>query len=78
LRIPYGVWSLDFRPERYDNMTISRKILKKMKKVLDSYMVLCVASWGSILLEQDMLRRMAGNRSDWLPEFRADNNDNEL
>ena len=49
-----------------------------MKKVLDAYMVLCVASWGSILLEQDMLRRMAGNRSDWLPEFRADNNDNEL
>ena len=49
-----------------------------MKKVLDSYMVLCVASWGSILLEQDVLRRMAGNRSDWLPEFRADNNDNEL
>ena len=59
-------------------MTISRKILKKVKKVLDLYMVLCVASWGSILLEQDMLRRMAGNRSDWLPEFRAANNDNEL
>ena len=46
-----------------------------MKKVLDSYMVLCVLSWGSILLEQDMLKSHAGNPSDWLPEFR-DNNDN--